>query len=233
MTVKPDLVRGRAVSAPDSVVHAVEARIAQEQLPPAFRIGTKAELGATYGVAPATLGEALRLLRARGVVDVRPGPGGGVFVAEQAPLSRLARQVSALREDGATANDVVAVLDALDEAVIRDAAVHRRASDLQDLERLGRRLARVWSDPIEGPRANWRLHRRIADISPNPILRVFYLNLVDYLEGELGDSTARPTDFDPLSRRRLQLHLDIIGAIRSGDEREIRAVVRRHSAPGG
>jgi DNA-binding FadR family transcriptional regulator len=64
-------------SAADEIVLEIEARIRRERLPAGYRIGTKQELCGEFGVAPATLSEALRVLRARGVVDVRPGPGGG------------------------------------------------------------------------------------------------------------------------------------------------------------
>lgn len=221
------------MGAADTVVKAVESWIARDELPTRFRLGTKGELAARYEVAPATLGEALRVLRARGVIEVRPGPGGGVFVAEQAPLFRLARQVLALRDNGATANDGLAVLDALDAVVIRDAATHRRPRDLRDLDRLGRQLTRAWADPMAGPQANWQLHRRIAAISPNPIVRAFYENLVDYLGAELDDPAVAAAGFEPLSARRLRLHLDIIEAIRTGEARAVREVIRRHADPTG
>jgi GntR family transcriptional repressor for pyruvate dehydrogenase complex len=42
-------------------------------------------------VAPATLTEAVRLLQERGLVTVRPGPKGGIFVARPDPFARLGR----------------------------------------------------------------------------------------------------------------------------------------------
>jgi len=89
----------------------------------------------------------------------------------------------------------------------------------------------VWADPVEGPRANWQLHRRIAAISPNPIVRAFYQNLVDYLEAEPDDPALAAPRFDPLSPRRLRLHLDIIAVIGSGDRRALREVIARHADP--
>jgi DNA-binding FadR family transcriptional regulator len=225
--------RRSGLSVADTIVRELEAAIAQDHLPTGHRIGTKAELQVRFGVAPATLAEALRVLRTRGVIDVRPGPGGGVFVADQAPLSRLAQQVLALRQGGATVNDVLAVLDGLDGAVIRDAAAHRRARDLQDLDRIARRLELVWADPVEGMIVNWQLHRRIAEISPNAVLRAFYLNLVDYLQDEPRDPGFAAVGYDAHSRRRLRLHLDIVEAIRSADERSVDDVIRRHANDGG
>lgn len=213
--------------AADTVVRAVQRQITDAELPAGHRIGTKGELGLQFSVSPATLGEALRVLRGRGVVDVRPGPGGGVFVAAQSPLLRLAQTVLELREAGASANDVAAVLDGLDQVVAREAATHRSAADLRDLDRLASRLEQVWADPEERSRAMWALHGRIADVSPNPVLRAFYVNLVAYL----GDALEEPDvveGFDPATPERLQVHLDLVDAIRSGDQQQVDAAVDRH-----
>ncbi|WUX26907.1 GntR family transcriptional regulator [Streptomyces sp. NBC_01438] len=37
------------------------------------------------GVSVGTFNEALRLLQSRGLVTVKPGPGGGLFSGEQSP----------------------------------------------------------------------------------------------------------------------------------------------------
>ncbi|MEU9888831.1 GntR family transcriptional regulator [Sphaerisporangium sp. NPDC051011] len=147
----------------DSVVERMERIIIERRLPAGYRFGTKQELCEQFGIAPATLGEALRVLRGRGVIEARPGPGGGLFVTERSPRLRLAHSVMRLREHGATVNEVVAVLDALDEAVISDAAVHRTDEDLKDLDDLMEQVAAVWHDPVDGLHANWKPQRRIAE----------------------------------------------------------------------
>jgi DNA-binding FadR family transcriptional regulator len=211
-------------SAAEEIVLDVEARIRLRRLPAGHRLGTKQELCAEFGVAPGTLAEALRVLRARGAVQVRPGPGGGTFVAHVSPLIRLAQTVLALRHDGATVNDVVGVLDSLDEAVIRDAALHRDAADLADLDMLLGQLDAAWPDPAGASDANWRLHRRIAEITPNAVLRAFYQNMVDYIQAEgLGTLGFRPGRAD-----RLRVHHDIVSAIRAQDPAAVREVSLRH-----
>nr|WP_274637643.1 FCD domain-containing protein [Microbacterium bovistercoris] len=221
-------------SVADGLIREIEDRIARESLAPGFRIGTKQGLCEQYGVASATLGEAMRVLRARGIIEVRPGPGGGLFVAQQSPLIRLAHSVLQLRQQGATVNDIVAVLDALDEAVLRDAAEHRTDADLEALDALLAELTSVWSDPVKGLHCNWRLHRRIAEISPNAVLRTFYLNLVDYIESEsVGDSsTFDVMGFHPDTDERLQIHRDLVEAIRTRDEALQRDAIVRHRTLG-
>ena len=59
---------------------------------PGARLGTKKELRELCGVSVGTFNEALRLLQSRGVVAVRPGPRGGLFVAEQSPMVTSVRR---------------------------------------------------------------------------------------------------------------------------------------------
>ena len=222
-------------SVADAVVDELEAGIRRDKLPPGHRIGTKQELAAQFGVAPATLGEALRVLRARGVVEARPGPGGGVFVAYQSPLIRLAYSVLQLRERGATVNEVIEVLDALDEAVVRSAAELRTERDLRELDALMAELGEVWQDPVVGLHCNWRLHRRIAEISPNAVLRTFYVNLVDYIEDEAADGSSgilAVPGFRPDTEERLRIHQELVAAIRSRDHASLTAAVMRHRTLG-
>lgn len=215
-------------SAADGIVAAIEERIREQHLTPGHRIGTKQELTAEFGVAPATLSEALRLLRARGTVEVRPGPGGGTFVADQSPMIRLAHVVLALRDEGASFNDVLEVIDALDEAVVRDAAEFRTRRDLIELDALMTKLAESWDNPAKSMSCNWQLHRRIAEITPNVILRAFYQNMIDYVE--LEDYRAAPdeTALPPHDGHRLQVHRDLVEAIRAQDQDFVSMAVRRH-----
>lgn len=225
-----------AQSVADRVVTEVEAMIKTEGLEPGHRIGTRQALCEQFGVAPATLGEALRVLRARGSVDLRPGPGGGIFVADQSPLIRLAHSVLRLRQTGAPVNDVIKVLDALDEAVMQDAVLNRTDADIADLETVMADLTEHWHDPMEGLHGNWRLHRRIAEISPNAVLRTFYLNLVDYIEGETAGATTDDALSVPGFRQdtdeRLRIHQALIDAIRSGDVTVGRKAVLDHRTLG-
>lgn len=218
----------------EHIVSEIETLIERDALAAGHRIGTKNDLCEMFGVAPATLGEALRVLRVRGSVEVRPGPGGGIFVADQSPLLKLARDVLALRQAGATVNDMVAVLDALDEAVLRDAAAHRTPQDLKDLDELLASVAADWHDPATGMTGNWNLHRRIAQITPNAVLRTFYLNVVDYIESEsIGESsTFDVMGFHPDTDERLRIHSDLVDAIRTGEEQLIVSSLQRHRTLG-
>ncbi len=216
-------------SAADYVVNAIQTRITTDALPNGYRLGTKTELKDQYRVAPATLGEALRLLRGRGLVDVHPGPGGGVFVASPSPLMRLAQEVTELRGQGAPINYFLEVVDALDTIAIEHAARYRTEQDLAELDALVADVRAKWHQPYDGLHPNWQLHRRIAAISPNVVLRTFYLNVVDYIGAEAGvEHGLGPIGFVADSDERLRVHTDIVEAIRSQDDAQVEHAIRQH-----
>src|ERR1700676_4833575 len=77
------------VSRAAHVARELEASLEADRRRPGERIATKDELRERFGVALATINEAVRLLETRGVIEARPGPGGGIFVARSAVRSAV------------------------------------------------------------------------------------------------------------------------------------------------
>ena len=74
-------------------------------------------------MARGTVIEAVRLLQDRGVITVRPGPGGGLFVAEPSSVVRLGRTLLTVEGDAAGVADAIAVREELEPLVTELAAV--------------------------------------------------------------------------------------------------------------
>ena len=222
-------------SVAERVVGLVQQAIVADALAPGTRLGTKDDLRRQFGVAPATLGEALRVLGTRGVVELRRGPGGGIFVAAQSPLTRLGHEVLDLRPDQSVVDDCVSVLDALDGEVLRDAALHRTEADVEDLQRVFGRLEEVWALPDRHEQLHlvqqriWDLHRRIAEISPNVVLKAIYLNLVDHVQIDLADAMGS-AGYGLADDRRLRIHGALVDAVVAGDVRMADKANARHRA---
>ncbi len=122
------------VSRAESVARRLEAEIMDEVVSPGALLGTKEELRLRFGVAAATVNEAVRLLEMRGLIAARPGRGGGIFVASNSP--GLALSHSTLRFKGGSSRfpDYLAVRDALDPLICREAARNHAADDIHALE---------------------------------------------------------------------------------------------------
>ncbi|MEU3340307.1 FadR/GntR family transcriptional regulator [Streptomyces sp. NPDC002144] len=208
----------------EQLAAALEGRI--RELSPGSVIGTIEEIRRESGLARATVSEAIRLLRDRGVLEIRPGRGGGLFVADQSPVVRLRHTLLSVAGEPGTVADAIELRDRLEELIAVGAARCAGEADIPPLRSCLDDMAAApdWDAFL---RANWALHERIAQLCPNTMARAVYVGTL----GHLTSSTARTADgdTDAYRARRLRIHIELVDAIASGDEDAVRAAVVRHN----
>ncbi|MFE5852693.1 FadR/GntR family transcriptional regulator [Streptomyces sp. NPDC056500] len=215
----------------DTLAKYVEDLIAQRRLTPGERIATKEELRLESGVARATVNEAVRLLQARGRIVVRPGPGGGLFVAPTDPVVRLGQTLLTVHSEPVSVIDAIAVRNGLEPIIASDAARFRSTRDIADLRVLIDAMADAVDDPERFLRANWRLHERIAHIVRNHILQTVYLGLVQFIQDQATEVVPHHTleEHTKYKKHRLNIHIDLVQAITAGDPEAATAAAERHA----
>src|SRR3954453_15534293 len=114
MAAHPASALASRVPRAEAVARDLEAEILGGRLAPGDRLGTKDVLRQRFGVAVATVNEAVRLLETRGLIEARPGPGGGVFVAHSSRRAALKRSGMAAMWGTARLADCMAVRNALE-----------------------------------------------------------------------------------------------------------------------
>jgi len=199
---------------------------------PGERLGSKDELRRRCGVAMGTFNEAVRLVQARGLVTLRPGPGGGLFAAAQSPMVRLGNSVLALDSDETSVADAVRIRDALDPSMIDDALWHASPADVARMQDIVRTMneAVLGQDPVAFVRANWALHACIAAVSPNVMLRSLYTSLLDIIESHT--LSVLPVHEQPLPEyiaQRYRLHRDLVDAIAARDREVALRLIGEHN----
>jgi DNA-binding FadR family transcriptional regulator len=211
---------------------AAELIAAAEAAAPGDRLGSKEELRARCAVSVGTFNEALRIAQSRGVVLVRPGPGGGVFAAAQSPMVRLGNSVLALDGDQTSVAEAIRIRDALDALLIEDALWHASPADIAEMREILAELATAAGrlDGIGFVQANWALHARIAAVSPHPMLRSLYVNLLDQIEAHT--LAVLPYGSDPIPESlaaRHALHAAIVDAIEDRDRDRALSLIASHN----
>ena len=203
----------------------IERHIVSRHLPPGARLGTKAEIRARYEFAGGTVNEAVILLETRGMVEARPGPGGGLFVAAPAPRARLDLLLRELLVDSPRAADCLELRSALEPALCSDAARNCRATDAAELRDALEAMRGAGAAELGLSPANLRLHRRIAAIATNSLLRVVYLLALGLLEEADGQHSDPCTLAD---EEAFEVHEELVEALIAGGPDRLARAVERH-----
>lgn len=217
-------LRASQLSRAEAVARTIETEISSGTYSPGDSLGTKDALKQRFGVAVATINEAIKLLGARGMVEARPGPGGGVFVSEPSARRRSGPLVMGFEWTEATMADYHEVRDALEPFILRHAAEHHSERDIADLQEIVDRMEQGLHEPAQYLRQNTAFHRRVAAISPNPAMRSLYVTVLDFFEHAVDPEQLPPT----LHVHNLEVHQQLLAGIVSRDLRQLRAAMRAH-----
>lgn len=224
-----DLAPPTAPSRAERLAAAMENRIRAEKLAPGSPLGTIDDLQQACGYSRPTVGEAVQLLRDRGVVRVKPGRGGGLFVAERGPVVRLRHTLLSVNEEPATVVEAIELRDHLELLIDLGAARCRTERDVADLRELIARMGEA-ADWQAFMSINWALHERIAAICPNTMARAVYVGTLGHITASSA-SYADGADLRAYRAKRYQAHVALVEAIASVDQKRVRAAVKRHTSP--
>jgi DNA-binding FadR family transcriptional regulator len=204
----------------------IEKQIVDNSLSKGDRLGTKEDIRVRFRVAAATVNEALRILEMKGLVEARPGPGGGVFVSAPAVQVRLSHLVLGFNAGDTPFSDCLAVRNQLEPLVIREASRYRNAALARKLRTIVDRMARKVDDPAQFLKLNWELHRQLANAARNQPLKALYLTLLDFVESELADVRG-DEHFD--AQENLAVHRELVEAIIDGEPTRLAAATEAHT----
>ncbi|TCK27575.1 FadR/GntR family transcriptional regulator [Pseudonocardia endophytica] len=225
-----DLMGDGAVSRTERAAQRIAELV--REIEPGTRLGTKTELRELCGVSVGTFNEALRVAQARGLVAVRPGPGGGLFAAAQSPTVRLGNSILSIDDDASSIADAIRVRDALDPLLITDAAWYSSPADVAGYRTQIAAMADAVGalDADAFMHANWRLHELFAAVNPSPILKPMYLTLVEMIKSHTV--AVLPVDEQPIAEvmtERYRIHAALVDAIADRDGDTLQDLIRRHS----
>ena len=128
--------------------------------------------------------------------------------------------------------EAVAVREALEVLIDSDAAQHRNTVDIADIKR---GLAKLKSAAAKGTTAfllaNWDLHERIAQISPNQTASALYLSMTRFVREHAIAAThdESPETATEWLGIRIAAHSELVEAIIAGDVARTKKAVEGHA----
>jgi GntR family transcriptional repressor for pyruvate dehydrogenase complex len=210
----------------------IEQQILEREFKPGELIGTIDSLRERSGFARSTVAEAIRLLADRGLAEIRPGRGGGLFATAAGPMVRIRHTLLAVTDAPGSVAEAVAVREALEVLIDVDAAQHRTPSDIADMRR---GLTKLKSAAAKGTTAfllaNWDLHERIAIISPNETASALYLSMTRFVREHAVAAThdEAPESAIEWLDIRVDAHDELVEAIIAGDVPRTKKAIDKHA----
>lgn len=132
-----------------------------------------------------------------------------------------------LRSDAVVVGDAVRTRDALEPALLQDAAKYITRDGVDQLRAIVARMSCLIDAPEAFFTADWDLHRTLAAHCHNDILRTVYLALLDILSSHVS-SVVPTANLKPYLYQRLAIHARIVDAVAGGDPDQVAAAAHAH-----
>lgn len=163
-------LNGRGVKMAIRVAQGIVREIANRQLPPGTKLPPEHEMVERYGVARATLREALRYLELQGVLSIKPGPGGGPVVGEPHTRNLASTLALMLQFLDTSFRSLIELRKVISPGMAAMAARNARDDDLERLRDCIDVLRGCVGDIDDYQDENRKFHDLIAWASGNPAI---------------------------------------------------------------
>jgi len=200
----------------DRIISQVRDMILSGQLNPGDRLGSEKELIAQFLVSKATLRESLRVLEAMGLVEIRKGLSGGVFIAKVDMKTTIHSIINFLRFESVSIQDITMLRYFLEPSIGEMVASTITEDDIQKLKgiiEMG--VGETHSELSKGI----SFHRYLVRLTHNPIL----ILIMDFIDNLLTDIKSKLTLGADFYERVKKSHRQILEALIRRD----RAAARR------
>jgi GntR family transcriptional repressor for pyruvate dehydrogenase complex len=164
----------------DQIIEQIRNAILSGRLKPGDKVASEKELMSEFGVSKATLREALRVLEGMGLVEIRKGIAGGVFIAEVDMKTTISGVMNFLHFKAVSIRDITMIRYLLEPPVVQIAASRIKPEDIIKLESL---IIETPAVPHTIVSREIGFHRYLARLTENPIL----ILVMDFIDNILND----------------------------------------------
>lgn len=167
---KAPAANGRGAKMAIRVAQGIVSEIANKHLLPGAKLPPEHEMVERYGVARATLREALRFLELQGVLSIKPGPGGGPVVGEPHTRNLASTLALMLQFLDAPFRSLIELRQVISPGMAAMAARNARHDDLERLRECIANLRNNTGNLKIYVDENRKFHDLIAWASGNPAI---------------------------------------------------------------
>ncbi|SFU48289.1 FadR/GntR family transcriptional regulator [Alicyclobacillus macrosporangiidus] len=210
----------------DVVVDRIKAMIQSGEYPPGKRLPSEKDLAEAFGVSRMCIREALSVLAAARIIEVRHGEGSFV---RQVDVSTYIPPVAA-----SLLNFPEAALHLLEVRILLEAGAAELAAaraDEETVRQMEEALAAYWDEVSAhgtGANSDLRLHRAIARATQNPVLVELMDRISDLVAEGMAYTLGKNQGDAERVRQVADEHAAIVAAIRQHDAAAARTAMVDH-----
>jgi GntR family transcriptional regulator, transcriptional repressor for pyruvate dehydrogenase complex len=206
------------------IVEQIRLLIRQGKLTPGDRLPAERDLCERFEVSRVTVREALRVLEAAGLIEIRVGARGGAFVT--APSShRVGEGIADLLSMSSLAPaDVTEARMVLELGIIPMVCERAVAEDIADLREICARARNALGDDDYQLSLSTEFHVRVAQAAHNGAIEL----LVKSLREAMLMSLAHAHEGTPMGETGVREHIAFVDAIEARDVAKATAIMSEH-----
>ncbi len=173
----------RVHRAADDIARQIRQEIGDGRLQPGAKLPAERALAEELGVSRNTLREAVRSLEQAGLVKLKKGAQGGIFITQDNGASIVTGLLDLYRLGGVTPRQLTQARLWIEPIIVREACRRASAADIASLrQNIEQAWAAAQADQFERKFAlHHEFHRILARIADNPIMLVFINGLIEVL----------------------------------------------------
>jgi GntR family transcriptional repressor for pyruvate dehydrogenase complex len=209
----------------EQIVERVKDAIRRGQLVVGQRLPAERQLTEQLNVSRVTVRDALRILEARGLIEIRVGAQGGAYVTAPAPHLVSEGMADMLMLSNLTAEEVTEARQLFELSLIPLVCARADDSDLADLLAICDRSEAALSDDTFEMGLSAEFHVRLARATHNHAVEL----MSEALQGPLLSSLQRAKAIAPhMGDRGVLEHRAIVEAVAARDAARAGAVMSEH-----
>ncbi len=168
----------------DYIISQVKGAIMSGKLQPGNRLASEKELTEEFQVSKATLREALRSLETMGLVEIRQGATGGIFLTEVNSQTLMHSMMNFMHFQSVSVREITMLRYMLEPHIARIAAL--KISD-EEIAQLTSYVKNGESEAGSPREKNTRFHHYLSRITKNSLL-ILIVDFIDHLLDEMKQS---------------------------------------------
>ncbi|UCH06325.1 MAG: FadR family transcriptional regulator [Deltaproteobacteria bacterium] len=205
----------------EQIADLIQDKILRDHLETGTSLPSEKDLSLEFQVSRSVIREALRMLEVSGLVKIKKGPSGGIFVSNgyHKPITNSLNNLITLGD--VTIDHLFDVRLLIEPHIAVEAALNAKDEHVKKLKELIDDSSHHQDDPIHLKRNNLKFHLLVAKASGNPVLSLLLESIIELL-------VKTTLDFLDLSLERhfFRVHERIAQVIAQGESEEAKRLIR-------